>query len=96
MRTGRDCAPNSTLGEPDVSGYGTTVEQRVKQEINLIASAADLELKRLRGLYLDMRGRQGKPPILPLYYLRRMQIVLHDAGNKMAAVEQHWLHRRDT
>lgn len=102
-----------------MSGYfGSTVEDRMRQEINVIANKAEADLEPLRKRYLESLSNQDRTRCCytawnefgrrheegctatarptapaPSYYLRRMQVVLHDAGNKMAAVEQHWLRR---
>lgn len=74
--------------------FGSTVEERINQEINVIANKAEAELKPLRKRYLESLSDQDRTGIPPFYYVRRMQIILHDASNKMAAVEQHWNRRR--
>lgn len=74
-----------------MQGFASTREDRIATEINVIAHEAEAELKQLRNRYIvAMTSRTGPSSF---YYLRRMQITLYNAGNKMQAVEDHWLRR---
>jgi hypothetical protein len=66
-----------------MQGFASTRESRCKQEVNVVASDLNDELRALRAARLERKHPTH-------YFMRRMQIAVFNAGNKMAAIEQHW------